>query len=95
MQPRVVPDVFHMSVWPFHDVEHIGSNPNERRLRPHICRPSAPNTEEDAVSKIPPAAWEDPEAFEPDEVREVMVEPDPEDERPPRRPVEDDEDLED
>ena len=47
------------------------------------------------MSKIPPAAWEDPEAFEPDEVREVTVEPDPDDEKPPRRVEEDDEDLED
>jgi hypothetical protein len=46
------------------------------------------------MSKIPPAAWEDPNAFEPDEVREVTVEPDPEDEQP-RRVEEDDEDLED
>jgi len=46
------------------------------------------------MSKIPPAAWEDPEAFEPDEVREVTVEPDPETEAP-KRHAEDDEDLED
>jgi hypothetical protein len=52
-------------------------------------------TEEGVMSKIPPAAWEDPEAFEPDEVREVTVEPDPDDEHPARRPAEDDEDLED
>jgi hypothetical protein len=26
------------------------------------------------MSKIPPAAWQDPEAFEPDEVREVTEE---------------------
>jgi hypothetical protein len=47
------------------------------------------------MSKIPPAMWEDPEAFEPDEVREAMVEPDPEHERPTRRLEEDDEELED
>jgi hypothetical protein len=28
------------------------------------------------MSKIPPAAWQDPEAFEPDEVREAETEPD-------------------
>jgi hypothetical protein len=50
---------------------------------------------EGAVSKIPPAAWEDPEAFEPDEVREVTVESDPETEAPKRHTDEDDEDLED
>jgi hypothetical protein len=47
------------------------------------------------MSKIPPAAWEDPEAFEPEEVREVMVESDPEEEPPRRSAEEDDEDLED
>ncbi|MEP6476492.1 MAG: hypothetical protein ABJC60_04395 [Actinomycetota bacterium] len=31
------------------------------------------------MSKIPPAAWQDPEAFEPDEVREVSEEPEPDD----------------
>lgn len=31
------------------------------------------------MSKIPPAAWQDPEAFEPDEVREVAEEPEPDD----------------
>jgi hypothetical protein len=31
------------------------------------------------VSKIPPAAWQDPEAFEPDEVREVTEETEPDD----------------
>jgi hypothetical protein len=47
------------------------------------------------MSKIPPAAWEDPEAFEPEEVREVTVESDPE-EGTDRRPAEeDDEELED
>jgi hypothetical protein len=30
------------------------------------------------VSKIPPAAWQDPEAFEPEEVREVTEEEEPE-----------------
>jgi hypothetical protein len=49
------------------------------------------------MSKIPPAMWEDPEAFEPDEVREVTVESDPENEAeaPKRHIEEDDEDLED
>ena len=47
------------------------------------------------MSKIPPAAWEDPEAFEPDEVREVTVESDPDTEAPKRHTDEDDEDLED
>jgi hypothetical protein len=47
------------------------------------------------MSKIPPAMWEDPEAFEPDEVREVTVESDAEAEKPARRTDEDDEDLED
>ncbi len=31
------------------------------------------------MSKIPPAAWQDPEAFEPDGVREVAEEPEPDD----------------
>jgi hypothetical protein len=47
------------------------------------------------MSKIPPAMWEDPEAFEPDEVREVTVESDPETEAPKRHLDEHDEDLED
>jgi hypothetical protein len=47
------------------------------------------------MSKIPPAMWEDPEAFEPDEVREQMAETDPEGEAPTRPAEEDDEDLED
>ena len=47
------------------------------------------------MSKIPPAAWENPEAFEPDEVREVMVEPDPEHEAPARPDEDDEEELED
>jgi hypothetical protein len=75
-------------------VEHVGSNPHERRLRPP-GRSVAPSNKEGAVSKIPPAAWEDPEAFEPDEVREVTVESDPETEAPKRHADEDDEDLED
>jgi hypothetical protein len=29
------------------------------------------------VSKIPPATWEDPDAFEPDEAREAGAEPNP------------------
>jgi hypothetical protein len=45
------------------------------------------------MSKIPPATWEDPDAFEPDEVRKVTEEPDPE--GVPARPADDDEDLED
>lgn len=28
------------------------------------------------MSKIPPAAWQDPKAFEPDEAREAETEPD-------------------
>jgi hypothetical protein len=32
-----------------------------------------------AMSKIPPAAWEDPGAFEPDEVREAAKEIEPDD----------------
>jgi hypothetical protein len=47
------------------------------------------------MSKIPPAMWEDPEAFEPDEVREPMADTDPEDEAPTRPAEEGDEDLED
>ena len=47
------------------------------------------------MAKIPPAMWEDPEAFEPDEVREVTIQPDPEDRPPTRRLEDDDEDLED
>ncbi len=31
------------------------------------------------MSKIPPAAWQDPEAFEPDEVREVTEGAEPDD----------------
>jgi hypothetical protein len=31
------------------------------------------------MSKIPPAAWQDPEAFGPDEVREVTEETEPDD----------------
>jgi hypothetical protein len=55
----------------------------------------APSTEEGAMSKIPPAAWEDPDAFEPEEVREVMVESDPEEGPPQRTAEEEDEELED
>jgi hypothetical protein len=46
------------------------------------------------MSKIPPAMWEDPEAFEPDEVREA-AESDPEDQVPKRPIEEDEEELED
>jgi len=45
------------------------------------------------MSKIPPAGWEDPEAFEPEEVREVVVESDPEEGADQRPADEDDEDL--
>jgi hypothetical protein len=79
-------------------VEHVESNPTGVvSARTHVRRSS---TEEGVMSKIPPAMWEDPEAFEPDEVREVMVESDPEAEaKTPKRHTdetdEDDEDLED
>jgi hypothetical protein len=57
------------------------------------CIPSLPEKEA-VMSKIPPAMWEDPEAFEPDEVREA-AESDPEDQVPKRPIEEDEEELED
>jgi hypothetical protein len=48
------------------------------------------------VSKIPPAAWQDPEAFEPEEVREVTEEePEPDDGSFKKIAEEDDESVQD
>ena len=47
------------------------------------------------MAKIPPSMWEDPDAFEPDEVREVMEESEPDDGVFKRIAEEDDEAVED
>ena len=47
------------------------------------------------MSKIPPAAWQDPDAFEPDEVREATQETEGDDGSVKKVAEEDDEAVED